>query len=292
MREHRNGVYNRAAYKPLSNVSSVNYLWHLSSAACILLLKNTAPLILSLDTATGYSSVAVIRGERVLAVCSGTEGTAHNRQVLGCVDKALRSAKLSLREIELLAATMGPGTFTGIRSGLATVKAFAATLMLPLAPIPTLHAVAIAEGETNKRIEVILPAGRKEVFAQTIMFGDDYSVIELNAARHVAPEVLFNQLDGSERNVLFVGAGARLYGNQLRERAQRLGCPVFVEQTDGNMSGEGGWRIAPVAQTPLAITVAKLAIKKLQRHEVVSAAEARALYVRPSDAELKKECQK
>ena len=249
---------------------------------------NDATLILSLDTATGYTSVAVTRGEHLLAICNGAARTAHNVQLLECIDDALRTAKLSLHDIDLFAATTGPGTFTGLRTGLATMKGFAATLKRSAASIPTLHAIAVAEGAPYERIMVLLPAGRKEVFAQTVILDDANRVTELNAPRHVAPEIMLAQLDGSERDILFVGEGARLYANQMSQRAQKLGFPFIAKEFHGDAEREEGWRVAPRSQMPLAVAVAKLALKNLALNELVTAGELRAMYVRPSDAELKK----
>lgn len=205
------------------------------------------------------------------------------------MEGALCSANLSLGDIELLAVTNGPGTFTGVRTGLATIKAFAATLNLSVVPIPTLHAIAIAEGEPHENIVVMLPAGRKEVFAQMVALGEAYELIELNAPSHIAPEVLINQIEVFTRNILFVGAGARLYVEQLQQRALQLG--ISFAAPDGLASNNGeGWRAAPSSKMPLAIAVAKIAVKYLACKAEVSAQDVRALYVRPSDAELKNKC--
>ncbi|MGH9903089.1 MAG: tRNA (adenosine(37)-N6)-threonylcarbamoyltransferase complex dimerization subunit type 1 TsaB, partial [Pyrinomonadaceae bacterium] len=121
-------------------------------------------MILSVDTATPIRSIAVARGARTLAVVRG-EGNTHSASALGEIDAALRAARAELSEVDLFAVASGPGSFTGLRAGLATVMAFATTLARPAVGVPTLHAVAHAAG-AGERVLALIPAGRGEVFAQ------------------------------------------------------------------------------------------------------------------------------
>lgn len=176
-------------------------------------------LILAVDTATQTRSVAVARGPRLLALKAGREANTHSANVLAEIDDALRGAGVSVREIELFACASGPGSFTGLRAGLATLKAFAATLGRPAVGVPTLRAVARAaceqgqarasrehadapdDSETSAparvataRVVAMLPAGRGEVFAQTFSVSDDSRIVELDEAAHVAPPALVERV--------------------------------------------------------------------------------------------------
>src|SRR6185436_3238007 len=123
------------------------------------------PLILSVETATMAGSVALSRGDEIVGVVSGDPRVSHSNTLLGDVDKLLTDTRVELSEIDLFAAATGPGSFTGLRIGLATIKALSATLARPTAGIPTLEAVALSGG-TSKASVALLPAGRGEVFAQ------------------------------------------------------------------------------------------------------------------------------
>lgn len=104
------------------------------------------PLILSFDTSTPAGGVALTRGDRLMAARTDTARSAHAAVLLAQIDALLEAAATELREVELFTATVGPGSFTGLRTGLATVKAFAATLARPVVGVPTLHAVAPRSG--------------------------------------------------------------------------------------------------------------------------------------------------
>ena len=123
------------------------------------------PLILSVETATLSGSVAVARGQEILGVVSGDSSISHSNTLLGDVDQLLTQTGITLPEIDLFAVATGPGSFTGLRIGIATIKALAATLDRPTAGIPTLAAVALSGGVSAESV-ALLPAGRGEVFTQ------------------------------------------------------------------------------------------------------------------------------
>lgn len=247
-----------------------------------------APLILSIDTATQITSVAVTTGTRVLALCSATQEATDAARLLGCIDQVFRESSFTLKDTSVLAATIGPGSFTGLRTGLATVKAFAATLNIPLAPIPTLHAIAIAEGAPQTRIVALLPAGRKEVFAQELLFDESLEIAELSKARHVTPDKLLHEIADTEHSIMFVGDGARLCLDLLQARAKELMISFTIEDAAAESRREiNGWQVATPSKTALAISVARLAARLSNQSKLIAADDLHAMYVRPSDVELK-----
>lgn len=252
-------------------------------------LNLTLPHILSIDTATEQTSVAALRGVEVIAARSVSAQAGHAVRLLDCVDEVLRSANLRLRDIDLLGASIGPGSFTGVRAGLATIKAFAATLNIPVAPVPTLHAVALAEGIAQRRIEALLPAGRREVFAQTLMLCDEYEIKELSKPRHTAPDVLLQQMAEAGQDALCVGAGARQYAEQISKYFdQQRHCSSGGGESRSEARVEIEWQVARASSELLSVAVARLAARAFAHSELVTGGELRSLYVRPSDAELKR----
>src|SRR5215204_5825275 len=113
------------------------------------------PLILSVETASLSGSVAVSRGEHILAAYAGDSGVSHSNTLLHDIDKLLHEVQIDLAEIDLFAVATGPGSFTGLRIGIATVKGLAATLDRPCSGIPTLHAVALAAGASHRSVALL-----------------------------------------------------------------------------------------------------------------------------------------
>ncbi len=173
---------------------------------------------------------------------------------------------MDLSDIDLFAVATGPGSFTGLRIGIATVKGLAATLDRPSAAVPTLHAVALAGGPSAHSV-ALLPAGRGEVFAQLFSVTKDGLVTELDKATHISPQGLLEKY-GSIESVLWCGEGA------IANRAL----------LEGRTSQEG--MLAP-AVANLATYVASLALIKFRQKQLEHPNALQAIYVRPSDAELK-----
>jgi tRNA threonylcarbamoyladenosine biosynthesis protein TsaB len=246
------------------------------------------PLILCLDTATEKRSAAVFRGGTQLALVSKDLRDGGASSVLRDVDEVLGEAGVSLREIELFAACTGPGSFTGLRSGLATVKAFARTLGRPSVGVPTLHAVAHG-ARASERLYALLPAGRGEVFAQLLSVSEDGLVRELGEPLHLPPERLLERAKASGGGLKWAGGGALKYLAQIEEAARGAGLSFAREGGARAEAGEDEWVFAETSEV-LAPSVAALALRLFRGAEAPGAENLRAIYVRPSDAELNERC--
>lgn len=124
------------------------------------------PLILSLETSTRSGGVALLRGNEVLAERAGKENSSQSAQLLSDISEILQKNDLNLNQINLLAVAVGPGSFTGLRIGLASAKALAIALKIPIAGISTLEAAAACSDKEGE-ICAALQAGRSEYFVQS-----------------------------------------------------------------------------------------------------------------------------
>lgn len=255
------------------------------------MLNSERPLILSIETATRAGSVALQRGAQVIATRKGDGHTSHSTILLRDIEEILREAEIGLREIDLFAAAAGPGSFTGLRIGLATVKSFAQTLMRPCLGVPTLHAVAHAAGVSNATL-ALLPAGRGEVFAQLLSVNEDGAVEALDEAVHLAPGRLLERMKNIE-SLKWAGEGALLNRDAIRDFARRHGINFREDVEEGGASRSDDdkvWTLAPPPSSLLASDVAALARRRFAAGEMYRPEDLRAIYVRPSDAELKEQC--
>ena len=221
-------------------------------------------LILSVETATLSGSVAIVRGEQLLGVVSGDAKISHSNTLLGDIDKLLAETKINVSDIDLFAVATGPGSFTGLRIGIATIKALSATLDRPSIGIPTLEAVALSGGVAERSV-ALLPAGRGEVFTQLFSVSGENTVEALDEPAHVPPARLFERY-GQLESVTWCGEGAI----------------VHRELIESSAAGKN-WSIAP-PDTNLAVPVARLALNASHFDDAYT---LRAIYVRPADAVLK-----
>jgi tRNA threonylcarbamoyladenosine biosynthesis protein TsaB len=228
---------------------------------------STEPLILAVETAMLAGSIALTRGGESIAGLSGDATVSHSNTLLADLDKLLREASFKLADIDLFAVAAGPGSFTGLRIGIATVKALAVTLARPCAAVPTLQAVALAGGAADASI-ALLPAGRGEVFAQLFSVSADGVVTALDEPSHISPQKMIDKY-GSLEKAVWCGEGALAQRELIESSARKL-----------------EWRIAPRSNI-LAQQVAALASRMLKENILAAPDALQAIYVRPSDAELK-----
>lgn len=222
------------------------------------------PLILAVETATRAGSVAVARGARILSSKIGDASVSHSAHLMLMIQQALNEAGAKLSDIELFAASSGPGSFTGLRIGLATVKALANCTSRKVVGVSTLAAVAHASGARGA-VVALLPAGRGEVFAQ--MFSvEQGSVQTVDAAAHLSPRALLEKYGGVSE-LTFAGEGA-------------------IQQYELLQQSNSKWTILQDGNDNLAPAIATLAILDDSAGKSVTAEHLHAVYVRPSDAEI------
>lgn len=244
----------------------------------------TAPLVLSVETATRGGSIFLSQGAAQLAATVGDPQLSQSASLLRDINECLEKSGHSLAEVELFGCAAGPGSFTGLRIGIATVKALAASLRRPCVGIPTLQAVAYAAGASMRTV-ALLPAGRGEVFAQMFSMSDEGVVNEVDAAAHLSPEKLLERY-AAFANVLWAGSGAE----QQRERLENFAAGKNGAISDlRSQISEYNWRFA-APETNLATHIAALALQAFQTGKLQTPNALSAIYVRPSDAELNAQC--
>jgi tRNA threonylcarbamoyladenosine biosynthesis protein TsaB len=250
--------------------------------------KSEEPLILSIETATRAGSLAVSRGRTLLSTRRGDATRSHSTDLLELIRGALDEAACSIQDVELFAVALGPGSFTGLRIGVATVKSLASTLERSAVGVPTLHAIALATGAVGSRVVALLPAGRGELFAQSFKVETAFAVLPLDEPTHVAPKALLEKFRRL-RSVRWAGEGAEAQLEKIRAVALEEGIP-FIEESDGKEDAANeGWALAASPEN-LAKYVGLLALYKQEQGETSAPEELQAIYVRPSDAELKEKC--
>ena len=242
-------------------------------------------MTLGVDTSTERRSVVLLGEGRVLAETSSGLREGGSANLLADIDHVLSSAGVKLKEVGLYAAAVGPGSFTGLRSGLATVKGLALTTGKPAVGVQTLHALAYCV-RPAARVVSLIPAGRGEVFAQLLSVSDEGLVQELESPTHLPPSLLLERMAGLGGGLKWTGGGAFKFLEMIRERAEAAGIGFTSQDVSGDAEGDG-WVVMP-AQEALAKSVAEMA--QTAYSSGAKTEGLTAVYVRPSDAELKGLC--
>ena len=170
-------------------------------------------LILSIETSTSICSVAIHEQGELLALAEIKEPGAHAEKLLLLVDEVFEKAGLSFADLDAVAVSQGPGSYTGLRIGVSTAKGIAYALEIPLIGINTLQAMAASQPVApGDYVVAVLDARRKEVYTQT--FGD--SLQELSSIEAVVlEEGVFASILEKGR-VYFVGDGVEKVKEEVK----------------------------------------------------------------------------
>jgi len=121
--------------------------------------------ILAIDTSTDYLSLAIMRGEKIIARFHRRSRMRHSSLLMPRIDKLLKRTGLKIKEIDCFAISIGPGSFTGLRIGVATVKGLAYALKKPIVAVPTLDVIAVNAKSFRGAICPVLDARKNKVYA-------------------------------------------------------------------------------------------------------------------------------
>ena len=225
--------------------------------------------ILSIDTSSQVSSVSVLSAECVAAEISMQGALTHSETLMPHIETALAMARVKKDELDGIAVSIGPGSFTGLRIGLASAKMMAYALHIPLIAVPTLEALAhhcVCEGV---RLVPVMDAQKGNVYVQEFTWRADGDALTLHEESSLAilplAEVIA-RLSKTEQPVLLLG--------DAMQRKVDVELPVNV-------------RLAPIhARMPCAACVGLAALTRLARGETDDPVTAVPLYLRRSEAEV------
>lgn len=168
------------------------------------------PTILYIETATDVCSVALSKGSEIIGLKEEAGGNNHAKHLLPFVDEVLKQAGVSMTEINGVAVSIGPGSYTGLRIGVSTAKGIAYTADIPVMAVSTLESIAqgakmLWSGTSTETMQIIpmIDARRMEVFTTRYDF-DMRSLEEISSK--IVDENTFAELLSKEK-VLFCGNG-------------------------------------------------------------------------------------
>ena len=224
--------------------------------------------ILGIDTSTMTGSIGLIEDDRPLGQYSLSIEVTHSERLMNAIDRLLEGVRVKLDAIDGFAVSIGPGSFTGLRIGLGTVKGLCMATGKHAVSVSTLEALASNMPFCSNLICPILDARKKEVYTALFKYSADGRIIRLTEDMVLSPELLVEQI---QEPVVFSGDGVYVYRDFLKKR---LGGYAFF---------------APVNSIlPSGLSVAGIGMDRLKRGETIKDTEVPA-YIRKSEAEVKLE---
>ncbi len=220
--------------------------------------------ILALESSAKAASCAVLSDGELLASAWQATGLTHSRTLLPMVEDMLNNSELSVQEIDAVAVAAGPGSFTGLRIGIAAVKGLAWAAEKPCIPVSTLEAMAWPLAHLEGNIICAMDARRQQIY-NAVFLAEGGELTRLREDRAVSLEEAAADVGEMDGPMTIVGDGAGL-------------CFDFLTARGGEC------RLAPVhLRQQSAVGVAMAAWRR--RGENLSAQELTPVYLRLSQAE-------
>jgi len=224
-------------------------------------------LTLAFDTSFKTVAVAILRDNLVLYDTIINVDLNHSEVLLPAIDQACVQTGVKIKDVDLFACTIGPGSFTGLRIGAGTLKGFMLATGRPAVGVSSLMALALNAGTSSKIICSVMDAGRGQVYVAYFRYNQQGLPEQIDADRIVNPA---NLGPDCKQDIIFVGEGAIKYAGIIRGKNKN----ISIASED--------------RQYIRASSVAVLGIEKFKRNEFLDAETFVPVYLRPPDACPKK----
>jgi tRNA threonylcarbamoyladenosine biosynthesis protein TsaB len=223
-------------------------------------------LILGIESATVQVGCAVGGHEGVLAQAHSSRGKRHAERLTPAIEFVCRQARVDLHDIGVVAVDLGPGLYTGLRVGVASGKALAHALRVPMIGVPSLDLLAFPVRFTSRTIVACIDARRGEVF-YAFYRQVPGGVQRITPHRIATPDDLASELFARREETLLVGDGAIRYAEVFHD----------IERVDIVERG---------LMYPSAASLVQLAHARALREQWVKPWELKPLYLRKPDVEI------
>jgi len=219
--------------------------------------------ILAIDTSTEICSVALLKDNDVIIETSHKVKTGHSETVLIAVDHIIKEAGIKKTDINLVAAGLGPGSFTGLRIGIATAKGLAAAVGCDIRGVGTLHAIAENVKDSVFPVLSVIDAKKGEVFCAVY----SKEIQELMPPINIEPLLL---KDIITQQTLFVGNAVEVYSDTFRKTLKDLyvaaGRELWYPRASviGRLAMDGNTAIKDITPIYVRASDATLLLEKLK----------------------------
>ena len=223
--------------------------------------------IVAMDSSGLVASVALIEDDSMIAEYTVNYKKTHSQTLMPMLEDVVRMTELDLKEVDAFAVAAGPGSFTGLRIGSATVKGLGLALDKPVIGVPTVDALSYNLWDSDKLICPIMDARRNQVYTGLYRFENGEHVIVMDQAPMDIAE-LMDRINELGEPVIFLGDGVPVYRERILELAnvQVLFAPAHMARQRAGAVGV-------------------LASRYFAEGRIESAAEHKPEYLRMSQAE-------
>ena len=182
-------------------------------------------LLLAFETSAKAASVALFDGETLLGESYQNTGLTHSQTLMVMAEDLLKQCNHAPAEVEAVAVAEGPGSFTGVRIGVAAAKGFAWGKNIPCYGVSTLQSMALGLGAWEGMICPVMDARRSQVY-NALFYVNQGALSRATEDRAIALSDLAEELKNVEKPIFLVGDGSNLCYNVLKEQVPNLVLPA------------------------------------------------------------------
>ena len=228
-------------------------------------------LTLAIDTSCLTASCAVVEDGKVISELTVQNGKTHSQKIIPMIKSVLELIDKDFKNVDLFAAATGPGSFTGLRIGVVTIKGLAYSLKKPVCGIPTLDALAYSMPDFKGIIIPMLDARNNQVYT-ALYKKDESGFVKLSEDMGITIEELMEQIQKNNQEIMILGDATPLHISKLKE--------CFKERIH---------EASPLLFIPRAACTAILAEQAFNSNKHIDAFELEPKYLRKSQAERMKD---
>ena len=224
--------------------------------------------LLALDTSSITATVALLDGDKLMGEYTLNHKKNHSQKLMPMIEELLNSCSVKPKEIDVFAASLGPGSFTGLRIGIATMAAMAQALDKKVVGVPTLEALAYNLYNINGLICPIIDAQRDLVYTALYQWIDG-NMVEIMKQQVISIDGLIDILKTKQERIFFIGDALEKFDQNLKDGLkQQFAIPPSK------------------LLIPSASSVAEIAKIKIEKDIII---DITPIYMRKSGAEVQYE---
>jgi len=172
--------------------------------------------VLGLDTSSNATSIAVIEDNKLICEYTVNTKTTHSQKLMPMIENMLKISEINVNDMDMIAICQGPGSFTGLRIGMATAKALSHVNNLPIVGVNSLELLAGNMDLSDKKICSILDAQRTQVYMGQYKF-ENNKLVEIKSVDVVEIDELLEELKSSNEEWILVGEAVYKYEDKIKE---------------------------------------------------------------------------
>jgi tRNA threonylcarbamoyladenosine biosynthesis protein TsaB len=227
--------------------------------------------ILSIETSTMLGGIAIIDDTSgLIAEARLNIKSTHSERLMTEIDHILKQSGLEVSDIDVFAVAIGPGSFTGLRIGLSTVKGFSYVSGKPIVAVPTLEALAWHFSYCRYPVCTMLDARKKEVYSALFKWENNCFIRLIDEVSTKVSRLLEDNNFLSDEKVVFTGEGALLYRDKIKEILKEKAIFATADKL-----------------VPSPANVAQIGMIKAEKGEFSEPVNLVPFYIRKSEAEIK-----